>query len=328
MKRLDFIDDIRGISIFATVLIHTNVYFLHNKIAYNLIELTQFAVVAFIFCSSYLYYLKDKVESLPLFWQHFFKRLRRLFIPYYIFLAVYFLFTFLKEPHKLTPNYIFQNLTLTGGIDFNWLVLLFIQLAILMPFFSFLRRRYVGVLYLYILVGIVSSIVFLKYTPHPLYRTIMWLPWSLVVIYTMYFEKIRMNSVLFWGLTASFFIIFLFTQQFVLVPLGHSLRMYDNKYPPNIYHLSYCLAGLNILYFLSQKGLFVFVRRFIHFLSRYSYEIYFLHILVIYVVTVFFHFKFTWVTFFLTIMLLTSGIQWVLNKILSLIFSRSFGASQ
>ena len=141
MKRLDFIDDIRGISIFATVLIHTNVYFLHNKIAYSLIELTQFAVVAFIFCSSYLYYLKDRVESLSLFWQHLFKRLKRLIIPYYIFLAIYFLFTFIKQPHKLTPLYISQNLTLTGGIDFNWLVLLFIELAVLMPLFKILEKN-------------------------------------------------------------------------------------------------------------------------------------------------------------------------------------------
>lgn len=321
MTRLDFIDDIRGISIFATVLIHTNVYFLNNKIAYSLIELTQFAVVAFIFCSSYLYYLKDKVESLTLFLQHFFKRLKRLFVPYYIFLAAYFLFTFIKEPHKLTPNYIFQNLTLTGGIDFNWLVLLFIQLAILMPLFSYLRRRYVKILYLYVIVAVISSILFLKYTPHPLYRIIMWLPWSLVVIYTMYFERIRKSAVLFWGLTVLFFIIFLITRQFVLVPLGHSLRMYDNKYPPNIYHLSYCLAGLNVLYFLSQKGLFMITRRFIHFLSRYSYEIYFLHILVIFVLTVFFHFKFNWVTFFLAVLGITSVVQVILNYLLSTLYN-------
>ena len=317
MRRLDFIDDIRGISIFATILIHTNAYFLANKVAFSLIELSQFAVVAFIFCSSYLYYLKDKVESLPLFWEYLLKRLKRLVIPYYIFITVYFLFTFIKEPRKLSPLYVFQNLTFTGGLDFNWLVLLFIQLAILMPFFSFLRRNNKMVLYMYIMVATISSIIFLKYTPHPLYRWIMWLPWSLVIIYTMYFEKIRKNSMLFWGLTTIFFIIFLMTQQWVLIPAKHSLRMYDNKYPPNIYHLSYCLAGLNILYFLSQKGLFMITRRFIHFLSRYSYEIYFLHILVIYVVTVFFHFKFTWVTFFVTVLGITSILQVILNYLLS-----------
>lgn len=316
MSRLDFIDDIRGISIFAMVMIHTNVYFLQNNIAYTLIELNQFAVVAFIFCSSYLYYLKDKVESLPLFWNHLLKRIKRLIIPYYIFLAVYFLFTFIKEQKKLTPLYIFQNITLSGAIDFNWLVLLFIELAILMPFLSLLRRRYIKVFYLYTVVAIISSILFLKYSPHPLYRFIMWLPWSFVIIYTMYFEKIRKSTIIFWGLTGIFFMIFLITQQLIFVPHGHSLRMYDNKYPPNIYHLSYCLGGLNILFFLSQKGLFTFARKFIHFLSKYSYEIFFLHILVIYVVTVFFHFKFNWVTFFLTVLGITSVVQWGINKVL------------
>lgn len=173
------------------------------------------------------------------------------------------------------------------------------------------------ILYLYVFVAVISSILFLKYTPHPLYRSIMWLPWSLIVIYTMYFEKIRKNTVLFWGLTVFFFIIFLVTRQFILIPLGHSLRMYNNKYPPNIYHLSYCLAGLNILFFLSQKGLFTKVRRYIHFLSKYSYEIYFLHILVIFVLTVFFHFKFNWVTFFVAVLGITSVVQWGINKIQS-----------
>lgn len=322
MSRLDFIDDIRGISIFATILIHTNVYFLADKIAFSLIELSQFAVVAFIFCSSYLYYLKDRVESLSLFWQHLFKRLKRLIIPYYIFLAIYFLFTFIKQPHKLTPLYISQNLTLTGGIDFNWLVLLFIELAVLMPLFKILEKKYPKLLYVYVVVAFASSILFLKYSPHPLYRYIMWLPWSLVVIYTMYFDRLRKHPELFWGLTSIFFALFLISQQYVLVPLGHSLRMYDNKYPPNIYHLSYCLAGLNILFFLSQRGLFMRLRRFIHFLSRYSYEIFFLHILVIYVLTVFFHFKFNWVTFFLAVLGITSVVQLGINKMTNIFIDK------
>lgn len=315
MRRLDIIDDIRGISIFVTIMIHTNVYFLQNNIAYNLIELSQFVVAAFIFCSSYLYYLKDRVDSLSFFWKHLFKRLRRLIVPYYLFLIVYILFTFMKEPQKLTSNYIFQNLLLTGGIDFSWLVVLFVELTVLMPFFSFLRRKYKLFLCMYIIVAIISSLIFLIHTPLPWYRFIMWLPWSLIVIYTMYFEKIEKNTLLFWGLTVLFFIVYLTTRQFILIPLGRSLRMYDNKYPPNIYYLSYCLMELNILYFLCQKAVFVWVRKFIHFLSLYSYQIYFLHILVIFAITVLYHFKFNWVTFFLATLSITSILQFGFNRL-------------
>jgi len=322
MGRLLEIDDIRGISIFVMILIHTNAYFMADKIAFFTLEISQFAVVAFIFCSSYLFYLKYKTESVKEFMDHFVKRVKRLVIPYYIFFAVYILFVYLKEPAKLTADYVVRNLTFTGGLDFNWLVLLFIELAILMPLFKIWDEKHKKVLYVYIIVAVISSIIFLKYSPHPLYRYIMWLPWSLIVIYTMFFDRIRKHPPLFWGLTSIFLALFLISRQYFLIPLGHSLRQYDNKYPPNLYHLSYCLVELNILYFLAQRGVFAITRKYIHFLSLYSYQIYFLHLLVIFTITVFYHFNFNWVTFFLATLSITSILQFVFNKTWSIVFPK------
>ncbi|MFH0773608.1 MAG: acyltransferase [bacterium] len=319
-KRLPEIDDIRGISIILMILIHTNAYFLSNKISYLTLELSQFAVVAFIFCSAYLFYLKQQVYGWADFFGHLWKRIKRLIIPYYWFFAVYFLFLLIKEPKKLTLPYLSQNIFVIGGLDFNWLVLLFIELAILMPFISYLFEKKRAWFYVYTFIALISSLVFLKYTPLPTYRYIMWLPWSLILIYTYLFDRLQKRMKLFWLVTIGFFALYYLLPILVLKPLGHTLYMYNNKYPPNLYHLAYGVFCVNILYMLSRWKLFsrYVVQTVVNFFSTYSYTIFFIHILVIYVVTVFFHFKFTWVTFFCAVTGITILVQLLYNGVVYL----------
>lgn len=323
-QRLPEIDDIRGISIILMILIHTNVYFLSNKISYLTLEFSQFAVVAFIFCSAYLFYLKPQIYGWGEFFGHLIKRIKRLVIPYYWFFAVYYIFLLLKEPKKLTLPYIMQNIFVIGGLDFNWLVLLFIELAILMPLISYLFEKKRAWFYIYTASAFLSSLVFLKYTPLSYYRYVMWLPWSLILIYTYLFNRLKEKKSLFWIITAFCFVLFYVLPPLILKPFGHSLFMYDNKYPPNLYHLAYGVGCVNILYMLSQWRWFTHyvVQTIINFFSTYSYTIFFIHILVIYVVTVFFHFNFNWVTFFLAVTGVTILVQLLYNGVIQLISSR------
>ncbi|MCX6732154.1 MAG: acyltransferase [Candidatus Roizmanbacteria bacterium] len=323
-QRLPEIDDIRGISIILMIMIHTNVYFLANKISYLTLELSQFAVVAFIFCSAYLFYLKQQVYGWSEFFSHLVKRIKRLVIPYYWFFAVYYIFLLIKEPKKLTLSYVTQNIFVIGGLDFNWLVLLFIELAILMPFISYLFEKKRAWFYIYTAAAFLSSLVFLKYTPLSYYRYVMWLPWSLVLIYTYLFNQLKEKKSLFWIITAFCFALYYILPPLILKPLGRSLFMYDNKYPPNLYHLAYGIGCVNVLYMLSQWKLFsnYIVQTVINFFSVYSYTIFFIHILVIFVVTVFFHFNFNWITFFLAVTGITMLVQLLYNGVVQLISSR------
>ncbi|MCX6730898.1 MAG: acyltransferase [Candidatus Roizmanbacteria bacterium] len=320
-QRLPEIDDIRGISIILMIMIHTNVYFLSNKISYMTLELSQFAVVAFIFCSAYLFYLKQQVYGWSEFFSHLVKRIKRLVIPYYWFFAVYYIFLLIKEPKKLTLSYLTQNIFVIGGLDFNWLVLLFIELAILMPFVSYLFEKKRAWFYIYTAAAFLSSLVFLKYTPLSYYRYIMWLPWSLVLIYTYLFNQLKEKKSLFWIITAFCFALYYILPPLILKPLGRSLFMYDNKYPPNLYHLAYGVGSVNLLYMLSQWKWFsnYIVQTIINFFSTYSYTIFFIHILVIYTVTVFFHFHFNWVTFFMAVTGITILVQLAYNGITHLL---------
>lgn len=319
-QRLSEIDDIRGISIILMIMIHTNVYFLSNKISYLSLELSQFAVVAFIFCSAYLFYLKQQVYGWGEFFSHLIKRIKRLVIPYYWFFGVYYIFLLIKDAKKVTFSYVIQNIFVIGGLDFNWLVLLFIELAILMPLISYLFEKKRIFFYVYTGAAFLSSLIFLKYTPLPYYRFVMWLPWSVILIYTYLFNKLREKKLLFLGVTILCFALYYILPPLVLKPLGRSLFMYDNKYPPNLYHLAYGIGCVNVLYMLSQWKLFsnYILQIILNFFSLYSYTIFFIHILVIFVVTVFFHFNFNWVTFFLGVTGITILTQLIYNGVVHL----------
>jgi len=282
-KRLPELDDIRGISIIVMILIHTNAYFLSNVWAYNTREISQFAVVAFLFCSAVLTVQKPYPTSFLELLSYFYKRIKRLVIPFYVFFVIYVVFMNLAAGKHFKEGYIMDSFLLIGGIDFNWLVLLFIQIMLITPLLQYLFDRNKKTLHLYAAVALVSTVVFLKYTPLSYYRSIMWLPWSLVVVYVLYFERIWKNKALFFWTTFLFGAVFLSTQQLVLLPLHHSFSMYYNKYPPNLYHISYSLFAVNILYYLSRIKLFAskLVQTIIHFFSVNSYQIFFIHIIVI-----------------------------------------------
>jgi len=314
-KRLPELDDIRGISIIVMILIHTNAYFLSNVWAYNTREISQFAVVAFLFCSAVLTVQRPYPTSFQELVQYFYKRVKRLIIPFYVFFIIYVVFINLAGGKHFKEGYVMDSFLLIGGIDFNWLVLLFIQIMLITPLLQYLFDKQKKLLHFYASGAFISSILFLKYSPLPYYRSIMWLPWSLVIVYVLYLEKIWKNKALFFWTTFLFGALFLSTQQLVLRPLHHSFSMYDNKYPPNLYHLSYSLFAVNILYYLSRHKLFSskIIQSVIHFFSVNSYQIFFIHIIVIEAVWKWIRPN-NWILFFAIVTYVSVLTQIVLNK--------------
>jgi len=315
-KRLPELDDIRGLSIIVMILIHTNAYFLSNWWSTNTRELSQFAVVAFLFCSSYLSIQRPFPQSISEFLPYVIKRLKRLALPFIVFFTVYIVLMKFGIGKSFSFKYIVNSYLLIGGIDFNWLVLLFIQLMVIAPLLHFLFVKKKMLLYLYTVGAFLASVIFLKYTPLPYFRTIMWFPWSLVVIYTFYFDSLWKNRKVFFFTTLIFGFLFFATQQWILIPLKHSVSHYANKYPPNLYHLSYSLFALNILYYLSQIKIFShpFVQNIIHFFSINSYELFFIHILVIEVVWKWMR-PHDWVAFFLIVTGISVVVQLGMNMV-------------
>ena len=315
-SRIEKIDMMRGFSMFVMILLHTNAYFLSIPLVFFLWNAGQFAVPIFIFCSSYLFFVKTHIFKTPKdVLLYIRRRLSRLLIPYYIFAAFYILLQSIKEPSRITLRYLFQNAFIIEGISINWLILLFIFFTFLTPFLFYMWTHNRIVFYFYTALSLFSS-VFLMFNHFPYnYRLIMWLPWSLIVIFSFYVAKNEQKKSTLYLMFLFWIVVFLM-MYYIQVRFGFSLRMYDNKYPPNLYHLSFGLFSIPLLYLAAKNGFLSLpgIKEIFHFLSIHSYSLYFIHWVVLYIVTAFFHFKFTCVSFFLTILISSVIVQVVLNR--------------
>jgi hypothetical protein len=95
-------------------------------------------------------------------------------------------------------------------------------------------------------------------------------------------------------------------------PLDH----YRNKYPPNLYHISFGVISIIILFYLckiidsySHKSF----KKAIIFFSTYSYQIFFTHFMIIYFLTVIVKISGTWESFYIRVLLITVVTQLIIN---------------
>ncbi len=327
-KRYFEIDALRGLAILAMILIHTNAYFLNNKIADWLWDFNEWAVPVFIFCSAYIYFKKPPpLKNLGDFFSYIKKRFLRLLRPYYLFALIYLLISLTKDRTNLAPSFIIPTLTINGGtLDINWLVLLFLVFAFLMPIIYYLAAKKKVWFYGFFSLSLLSSIVFIFYKFPANYRLIMWLPWSLIIFFSWLLVKNEnSNRFLIGGAAVSLIMLFIVRQ--IKIALHQSLIQYQNKYPPNFYHLIYGVSFIFILFFLAKKGLFNFQpgKMLLTFLSRYSFPIYFIHYLIIYILTVIWQWRFNgWVDFFLWVFVSSLITQVVVNASQRYIMARRF----
>ncbi len=194
-------------------------------------------------------------------------------------MIIYFFLLYFFEKNKFNIEYFLTNIFLYGGIDFNWLVLLFIYLSFLTPVFFWMEKRKV-IFYLVFLLSFLSSIFFIFYNPIN-FRLIMWLPWMVLIYFSYFFVK-NENKRFFIFTSLGSLLIFVLSY-FLEIKTGHVLSQFANKYPPTIYHLSYGVFWIIILFFLSKKGIFRFFYfdKLLNFLSVNSYSLYFIHALIV-----------------------------------------------
>ncbi len=311
-KRNSFIDFLRGIAILAMILIHTTVFFYSDIIAATLWNWGQLAVPIFLFCASYLFIKKDMQQEIRLL-PYFKKRIVRLLIPYYIFLLFFIPLVFILTPEKVSLRYIFESIILIGGVDINWLVLLFLMLAILFPFFQWAQKK--GIFFWgFFSLSLASTILFLFWIPPASYKLFLWMPWSLIFFFAYWFHAHEKQKK---QLVAAMMILFgiAFLTYISNLLLGHSTLFRDNKYPPNLFYLSFGMLGILLLSFfaepLTKNSL---VRKSIHFFSIFSYDIYFIHYGILTIFVAFLpQLHWPWWILLLTVLILSVLMQLVLN---------------
>jgi peptidoglycan/LPS O-acetylase OafA/YrhL len=240
-------------------------------------------------------------------------------VPYYIFLVTFIPIIYLTQRKKITFTFLLENILVKDGIDINWLVLLFIQFAALSVFLFFIMRKSKLLFYLYLVGALLISIGLMITRFGGNYKLVMWLPWSLVLIYGYYYVSFEKNKTFLYATTVFFGAIYAFTL-FTQALTHHSLVFFDNKYPPNLYYLSYGLFMLNVAIIIIQMGIFKsqVATRTISFFSKYSYSLFFVHYAVIYIVST--HYAYTrlhWSVFFVMILTISILVQGIINSIRS-----------
>src|SRR5207247_1155540 len=101
----------------------------------------EWAVAAFIFCSFYIFFYQQHNLGITDFLQHIVKRLERLLVPYFYFLSVFLLITAYFEPQKIKVDFILSSIFLMGGVDINWLILLFVILTFIISPLMWLKNH-------------------------------------------------------------------------------------------------------------------------------------------------------------------------------------------
>jgi peptidoglycan/LPS O-acetylase OafA/YrhL len=304
-----FIDALRGIAIIVMIMTHVTSFFTSDSIAMWIWNWSHFSVPIFIFCSAYLFFhknLQKEVNGLS----YFRKRFLRLVIPYYIFLFFFIPVLFFLKPNIVTINFILQSIFIIGGVDINWLVLLFIYFACILPFFVVLFQKQKILFWISFLIALFNSFLFLFYVPPISYKFIMWIPWSLMLYFTLIFlhyEK-KNKKILIVFFVA---VVVLISSYYLRVSAHQSTILIHNKYPPNIFYLSYGISCLMLLSFLfkrfQSKRLIANILRYF---SSYSYPLYFIHYLILTVYAVFLpNHLFNWFTFFVAVLITTIAIE-------------------
>ncbi len=315
VQRNFLIDFLRGFAMLAMILIHTSYYFIGDRTASFLWNYAQFAVPIFVFCSAFLFVQKEDFtntswKDLIQFYKKYIpKRLLRLLIPYYTFIPFFFLVLFFVEPGKLTISYILQSLLLVGGIDINWLVLLFVQLTLLFPLYQFLHQNYKEKSFL-LPIFLLFFILFTFYQDIAVsYKWVMWIGWSFFFFVAKAILKFRDDN----KMQLKYFTLLLIPWSILHWGLSPTLLI-THKYPPDTYFLFYgilWIIGLTLLY--KYVSLPSSIEKGITYLSVNSYQLYFIHYCVLIFLASYKHY-FSWYTFFLTVTGISILIQLGIHK--------------
>ncbi len=287
MKRFFQIDFLRAFSIFIVIVIHVLQYDAKgNSTIWFLNNYLNFVVVGFVFCSAYVLETAygNKLNDLKQIFFWWKKRIFRLLIPFYIYLIIHYLlwnlFPNLFNGFDLKNNfsYIKKTILLSGGVGANWLPLLFLELAFIFPFLKKMQKNK-RILMFYILfcfgaTGFYTYSMLRGVSLFRYFRTLMIFPYSLVALLAMNFAEKESNRKYFVVLLLSFTFFILF---FLAFPKSLGIRMFDHKYPPDFFYLSYSLAMTILVIFISKLKIFQkqFLRKVILFSSVHAYDLFF-----------------------------------------------------
>jgi len=294
-QRFDDIDFLRAIAIIAVVITHVLSYNLGTNLINVVWNYLHFIVPILIFCSGYVTYrvYSSTVWTFPTLIAWYRKRIVRLALPYYIIIllhyALWFAFPSVFSGYGIQKNInFFVRSIFFIGVDYGWLPMLFLELMLITPLYLALYKHKTYKTITLAILGLSSVVLFFTHLPLD-YRIIMWLPWSFILFLSFILANYHMNTksilpkniIYIMGATVSL-MIFLFIDS-LLSYQSRQATLTVHKYPPDIFYLTYGIGLGSALLLLENVAYryIAFLRSILWWLSKYSYELFFAHYLVI-----------------------------------------------
>lgn len=246
IKRNQGVDILRSIALLGVIIAHCS----PSDI---ILQIRQFDVPLMVVLSAISFSMSYKEGKEP-WWMYCIKRAKRLIIPTWIFLTIYFMLF-----HESDIIVVLTSYLLIWGIGYVWIIRVFFAVAVFAPFMyklcskvEFSRFFWMGMIILMcinelVLIGcrdIINSSFIIK----AIFVTI---PYFLVYMVGLRIYKAKKSEII---VVATIFILLFMGQSFFLfVETGEFVPNHLYKYPPQIYYLSYALGISLLLYVLKDK---------------------------------------------------------------------------
>ena len=217
---------------------------------------------------------------------YFFSRAKRLVIPTWIFLIIYFILLFIYTGKAETIQYYFASFCLTRyGIGYVWIILIYLYCAALIPLFAKLRLSTKGICIIFLSYiiyevayyykvgltgGIAKSIIDTTFYYIIPYGVLAYLG------YNYYTFKRNTKYIIF----SVSLIIFVGLAIYYFIATGSPQPVSITKYPPRLYYMSYGITcSFGLLKLCENSSFIKFDNKIITYISTHSMWIYLWHIL-------------------------------------------------
>ena len=274
---------------------------------------------------SYSKYSKSKTSVMD----YYLSRIKRLVIPTWVFLTIFFVFKFIVTGNTKSVKYYLASYLLTRyGIGYVWVILIYLYSAMLIPLFAKLKLSIKG-----IAIVVISYLIYeiayhyglglndggiVRYFFDTTFYYIV--PYGLITYLGYNYSRMSMKAK--YAILVTSVIAFVSLACFYWADTGKFQRVQIVKYPPRLYYLSYGIAcSFALLMICERKNRPLFENKVVRFISSHSMWIYLWHILVL---TLYDMFKAPeiWFVKLIVVLIVSSVIVIIVNKLLDLLESR------
>ena len=324
-ERIVFIDYLKILGLLCIILAHV----CKNPL---ILQLRNFDVPLMVIISGFLAIdsYKRSIQNDNSLLSYYWKRIKRLLFPTWIFLTIYFIlsYVFITSSGANYPyNYmtVLSSFLLLNGIGYVWIIRVYLICAFLTPVIYYfndkIKSNYIKLAILLIIYVLYELFVFLGYNDlNVIFKYIVAyiIPYGMIYILGMFSKNTSYKKD--GEISLLFLIVFIFSSFAVSLICNGFQPTQIMKYPPTLYYISYALFAsfllMNIFKRIDLKSF-----DFIEFCSNSSLWIYLWHILFLKLVPVVLK-NTHWTIKYLFILIAAIGITYVQNKILDFMESK------